>query len=375
MFCSVFSLLSKLVSEHDRQFTLGFVANQFREGSLILDPGLVQKSIDTGSQPAQFLYSTLPKNLLRNFIATLSLGKYAQPPAPAYKPPGPAYKPYIPPPVSPELSDSIYYGQVTPKHHHHPATATPSTSSKPKSIHFGTHFGDNSIKSTSANPDIVSNTFRYNPTTSPGNKYDHTPSLVSIKHTGSTFAPTFPTLGRYSPFPQHFTTSSTPHFESTRIPPVHYKQITSTANYPTGNSFSSTPMYFSLPPKYHSPTTPAPKYYPTTTPTTKYYPTTTPSTIFYDVTTPTTESPIVQYSSTPAPTIRFPITTEPNIRIIPKSTPPPPPPPMPKFLPPPNKQHPTYFDVAKPVDPVPPPGKSCNEDNLKIFEVDTGKNL
>ena len=252
--------------------------------------------------------------------------------------PGPAkvpMAPYIPPPVSPEMSQSLYYGQVTPKHHHHPGTASTSKS-RPKSIHFGTHFGPKTVKSSTVSPnDIVSNTFRYNPTTVPNPNYDHTPSLsghtAQQAHVSSTAAPALPTLGRYSPFPAHFKTTSTPHFESTKSPVHHhghpaYKQISSSPKYP--------------PVQHYSTTTTRPKFYQSTTP--KYFPTSILTTA------------LLQHSTTRAPyqpptsTIKY---------FAPQPTPVPSysPPPMPKYLPPPNQQHPTYFDVAKPVGPVPPP--------------------
>ena len=259
--------------------------------------------------------------------------------SPISNPLPPVKSPYIPPPVSPELSDSLYYGQVHPKHHQHP-----STPSKPKSIHFGTHFGPvhNSIheESTTAKPDVVSNTFRYNPTTVPA--YDHTPSLGHHQPTPApihdhghspspvpshghspTPPPTFPTLGRYSPFPQHFTTAATPHFESTRLPPVHSNHVSSIGGHHQDHVLHTS----------HVSSTVTPKYYPTSslhTTTLHQFPTTTPTTIFHHPsTTPTT----IYHQPTPPSSVAS----------------------MPKYLPPPNQQHPTYFDVAKPVHPEPPP--------------------
>ena len=244
--------------------------------------------------------------------------------------------PYIPPPVSPEMSQSLYYGQVTPKHHHHPGTAS-TAKSRPKSIHFGTHFGPKTVTSSTVNHhDIVSNTFRYNPTTVPNNSYDHTPSLsprsTQNAYVSSTAAPALPTLGRYSPFPAHFKTTSTPHFESTKRPVHHH-------GHPAYKQLSSSPKY---PPVQHYPTTTTkPKYYQSTT--AKYFPTSTLTTALLQHS--TTRAPFVPPSST----VRY---LAPQTSRVPSYSPSPP---MPKFLPPPNQQHPTYFDVAKPVAPVPPP--------------------
>ena len=238
--------------------------------------------------------------------------------------------PYIPPPVSPELSDSLFYGQVTPKHHHH---HTPDTPSKPKSIHFGTHFGPlKQESSTVRSEDVVSNTFRYNPTTVPA--YDHTPSLGSspTPAPGHTSAPTLPTLGRYSPFPGHYTTASTPHFESTKLPSpgLHH-------HHPQSNFISSTSKYLE---KYSA----SPKYYPTSTlQSVHHFPTTTPTTIHHYPTT-TAQSIYHQPTSTPSPVKYFTATSSPATKS---------PPSMPQYLPIPNVPHPTYFDVARPVEPVP----------------------
>ena len=246
--------------------------------------------------------------------------------------------PYIPPPVSPEMSQSLYYGQVTPKHHHHPGTAS-TAKSRPKSIHFGTHFGPKTVKSSTVSPnDIVSNTFRYNPTTVPNNNYDHTPSLSGHSavqavqaHVSSTVAPALPTLGRYSPFPAHFKTTSTPHFESTKSHVHHH-------GHPAYKQLSSSPKYH--PVQHYPTTTTKPKHYQSTT--AKYFPTSTLTTALLQHS--TTRAPYVPPSST----VKY---------FAPQTTPEPAysPPPMPKYLPPPNQQHPTYFDVAKPVAPVPPP--------------------
>ena len=288
--------------------------------------------------------------------------------------------PFIPPPVSPELSNSLLYREDTKLHH----PVKPIIKTKPKSIHFGTHFGPlPGQASTTVGPLIVSNTFRYNPTTGPSNGLvDHTPSLVS--------QPTPPpTLGRFSPFPP-----------PTPTPAV--RQIASSPKYPvfsTSIKYQTTPQYTPSTIKFHH--TPSTSYHHSTPSTIKYSPTpstikyhNTPSTIRYSPT-PST----VKYHNTPStikykptPSTRYPgyqSTSELTAALLHYSTlspqapsyvspssvksPPSParpdPPPMPKFLPPPNKQLPTYFDVAVPVPAPTVPPETPSLSPVPIFQL------
>jgi len=246
--------------------------------------------------------------------------------------------PFIPPPVSPDISHSLFPHQEdqsllhSPKHHSQISNLknkrTKDTNKerskpvKPKSIHFGTNFAN--IPKNVPQKSSSAATYRYNPTTAPTQeKNAHTPSLISYttKH-----APTPPTLGRFSPTPSFYSTTVAPIFESTKIPkptryprPLH-KHLSSTAKYTTS--------YPTL--MYSNPPTPAPTH--------RYHSSTT---VRNNYRTPTTATYLnVHYN-------------------VPNSTPPTPkkqnfPPAMPKFLPPPNNPLPTYFDVSTPVHPKPP---------------------
>eukprot|EP00090_Calanus_glacialis_P015199 TRINITY_DN24050_c0_g1_i1.p1 TRINITY_DN24050_c0_g1~~TRINITY_DN24050_c0_g1_i1.p1 ORF type:complete len:2302 (-),score=417.30 TRINITY_DN24050_c0_g1_i1:127-7032(-) len=247
--------------------------------------------------------------------------------------------PFIPPPVSPDISHSMFPEQEDQSGYHSPnrrpsisnqsykapkyKNKNPSQTVKPKSIHFGTNFAKlpkNGQKKTS------SATYRYNPTTAPTQEnLAHTPSLISYttKHPSSTL----PTLGRFSPKSNSYSTTAAPFFESTKIPkPTYYPR-------PVHNQLSTTVRYTSRGPTVRY------SQKPTHAPTHSYHSSTT---VRNNYRTPTTTTYLnVNYNvpnSTPVP----------NKPIFPPS--------MPKFLPPPNNPLPTYFDVSTLVPPTPPIG-------------------
>ena len=205
--------------------------------------------------------------------------------------------PGLPPPVSPDLHSPALFPGFPP-----PAPA-PTPASRPKAIHFGTHFG-------SATSVPASATFRYDPTTVPA--VDHTPGL--------------PALGRYSPAP-----TSRPGLSSVSTTRPPFTAFTSTFSPPPTSFTPVTHFYSARPrstPRYTSPrpepTGPPSRPQPTRAPT-RPGPTPPP---------PVTRLPL-QGQSSPSP-----------LSVRQQG-----PPPMPKFLTPPNKQLPTYFDVSTPVPP------------------------
>ena len=238
--------------------------------------------------------------------------------------------PFIPPPVSPDISHSLFSDQVgfhSPKHRPAITTQRPKYQSKnshqtgkPKSIHFGTNFAsDHKIP-------LKKSSYRYNPTTAPTKETnDHTPSLVGYKTKLPSATP--PTLGRFSPNPFFHSTTGAPFFESTKIPKSTFYPR------PLKNQLSTTISYASSGPTLRY------SQKPTQAPTHSYHtPTTVRNKNIYR--TPTTATYLnIKYNvpnATPAP----------NKKQFP--------PPMPKFLPPPNNPLPTYFDVSTPVPPTPP---------------------
>ena len=242
--------------------------------------------------------------------STVHRQRYTPTPTMRYSAP-PQYprQPYgLPPPFSPDIALGQSGLHSPPKHGvsgyktitSYPTTPPPPPPPpppQPKSIHFGTHFANVPKKTLQK---TTPSTYRYNPTTI-ASILSYTPSIYSTTQPS--------TLGRYSPGPAYFATTLSPHFESTKVPvtppPQPYHLV-------------SSPHYSSVHPSVYSTTNrPLPTYQAPTTAPVKHHHTRT--------------------KSTPLPVY---------------------PPPMPSVLPPPNNPLPTYFDVATPVEPRPPPPNS-----------------